>query len=117
MVEFLHAIIIVGRMGVVYGRFMFRDSTTWNEDGINNKVGKLNEETVFEILDIAISKDIKVIDTASIYGEAEEILTEKDTEDLPEEFVIEIYQFIGEKSNTNAKNNWYNVREDVTIVE
>ncbi len=42
--------------------------------GINNKVGKLNEETVFDILDNAIVKDIKVIDTASIYGEAEKII-------------------------------------------
>lgn len=42
--------------------------------GINNKVGKLNEEVVFDILDTAIAKDIKVFDTASIYGEAEKII-------------------------------------------
>lgn len=42
--------------------------------GINNKVGKLNEEAVFDILDNAIAKDIEVIDTASIYGEAEKII-------------------------------------------
>lgn len=44
--------------------------------GINNKVGKLHKKTVFSILDVAIENNIKVWDTASIYGEAEEILGE-----------------------------------------
>lgn len=44
--------------------------------GINNKVGKLDKDSVFEILDIAIDNNIKIWDTASIYGEAEEILGE-----------------------------------------
>ena len=44
--------------------------------GINNKVGKLDKDSVFEILDIAIENSIKIWDTASIYGEAEEILGE-----------------------------------------
>lgn len=44
--------------------------------GINNKVGKLCKETVFEILDTAIEGNIRLWDTASIYGEAEELLGE-----------------------------------------
>ena len=44
--------------------------------GINNKVGKLQKESVFEILDIAIANNIRMWDTASIYGEAEELLGE-----------------------------------------
>lgn len=44
--------------------------------GINNKVGKLRKESVFEILDTAIENNIRMWDTASIYGEAEELLGE-----------------------------------------
>lgn len=42
--------------------------------GINNKVGKLEKSEVFNILDTAIGNGIQMIDTASIYGEAEELL-------------------------------------------
>lgn len=42
--------------------------------GINNKVGKLQKEAVFDILDTAMENYIAVWDTASIYGEAEELL-------------------------------------------
>lgn len=44
--------------------------------GINNKIGKLPKESVLEILDTAVEKGIKVWDTASIYGEAEELIGE-----------------------------------------
>lgn len=44
--------------------------------GINNKVGKLQKESVFEILDAAVENNIKIWDTASIYGEAEGLLGE-----------------------------------------
>ncbi len=44
--------------------------------GINNKVGKLQKESVFEILDTAIENDIRIWDTASIYGDAEALLGE-----------------------------------------
>lgn len=44
--------------------------------GINNKVGKLSRDAVFEILNIALENGISVIDTASVYGEAEEIIGE-----------------------------------------
>ncbi len=44
--------------------------------GINNKVGKLQKEAVFDILDTAMENHIVVWDTASIYGEAEELLGE-----------------------------------------
>lgn len=44
--------------------------------GINNKVGKLRKESVFEILDTAIENNIRMWDTASVYGEAEELLGE-----------------------------------------
>ncbi|MCM1498449.1 MAG: aldo/keto reductase [Clostridium sp.] len=44
--------------------------------GINNKIGKPQKQDVFEILDLAIENGIKMIDTASAYGEAEEILGE-----------------------------------------
>lgn len=44
--------------------------------GINNKLGKPGKKEVFEILDIAVSSGIRLIDTASIYGEAEQILGE-----------------------------------------
>ncbi len=44
--------------------------------GINNKVGKLRKESVFEILDTAIDNHIMIWDTASIYGEAEELIGE-----------------------------------------
>lgn len=42
--------------------------------GINNKVGKLSVQSVYEILDAAIDGGIKIFDTASIYGEAEKLL-------------------------------------------
>ena len=44
--------------------------------GINNKVGKLEKQEVFEILDIALENNIRIWDTASIYGEAEALLGE-----------------------------------------
>ncbi|MCX4339220.1 MAG: aldo/keto reductase [Lachnospiraceae bacterium] len=44
--------------------------------GINNKVGKLQKESVFEILDTAIGNNIRIWDTASIYGDAEALLGE-----------------------------------------
>lgn len=44
--------------------------------GINNKVGKLDKSTVFEILDSAVDNGIEMIDTASIYGDAEVLLGE-----------------------------------------
>lgn len=44
--------------------------------GINNKVGKLDKHEVFEILDIAVENNIRIWDTASIYGDAEMILGE-----------------------------------------
>lgn len=44
--------------------------------GINNKLGKLDKEAAFGILDTAIARGIDVIDTASIYGEAEKIIGE-----------------------------------------
>lgn len=44
--------------------------------GINNKVGKPSKEAVFSILDIAIMSGIRLIDTASVYGESEEIIGE-----------------------------------------
>ncbi len=44
--------------------------------GINNKVGKLHKESVFEILDTAIENNIRIWDTASIYGDAEALLGE-----------------------------------------
>lgn len=46
------------------------------EYGINNKVGKLDKHEVFEILDIAVENNIRIWDTASIYGDAETILGE-----------------------------------------
>lgn len=42
--------------------------------GINNKTGKPRKEEVFEILDMAIKNGINFFDTATAYGEAEEIL-------------------------------------------
>ena len=42
--------------------------------GINNVLGQPTIEESFEMLDIAIDKGIKVIDTAKAYGEAESIL-------------------------------------------
>lgn len=44
--------------------------------GINNTSGKPDRETVFDILNSAVNGGIHMIDTASIYGEAEEILGE-----------------------------------------
>lgn len=44
--------------------------------GINNKVGKIDKKTAFEILNTAVNGGITVIDTASIYGEAEMFLGE-----------------------------------------
>lgn len=44
--------------------------------GINNKTGKLDKKAVFEILDVALENNIRIWDTASIYGEAEEMLGE-----------------------------------------
>lgn len=46
------------------------------EYGIYNKAGKLNRETVFDILDTAMENGIKTWDTASIYGDAEVLLGE-----------------------------------------
>lgn len=44
--------------------------------GINNKVGKLDKNEVFEILDTALENNIRIWDTASIYGDAETLLGE-----------------------------------------
>lgn len=46
------------------------------EYGINNKVGKPNRQAARDILKTAILNGIKFIDTASLYGEAEEIIGE-----------------------------------------
>jgi len=42
--------------------------------GINNIVGKPKEEEIFSILDFALHNGIKHLDTASAYGNAEEVL-------------------------------------------
>lgn len=44
--------------------------------GINNKRGKPTKANVFEMLDIAIDRGIRVFDTAVAYGNAEELLGE-----------------------------------------
>lgn len=44
--------------------------------GINNTLGKPSLQQSFEMLDTALDKDIKIIDTARAYGDAEEILGE-----------------------------------------
>lgn len=44
--------------------------------GINNKKGQPPKENVFEMLDIAIEKEVSVFDTAAAYGCAEDILGE-----------------------------------------
>ncbi len=44
--------------------------------GINNKTGKPKKDEVFQMLDLAAQKGIKTIDTAAIYGDAEEIIGE-----------------------------------------
>ena len=36
--------------------------------GINNKTGQPSEEACFEMMDLAISRGIQVIDTARAYG-------------------------------------------------
>jgi aryl-alcohol dehydrogenase-like predicted oxidoreductase len=42
--------------------------------GINNTIGKTNEVDVFSILDTALENGINKIDTASAYGNAEEVI-------------------------------------------
>lgn len=42
--------------------------------GINNKVGKPKEETAFKLLDYAYNNGISCLDTASVYGNSEEII-------------------------------------------
>jgi uncharacterized protein len=42
--------------------------------GINNTAGKPTEQKVFELLDYALHKDIKKLDTADAYGSATELL-------------------------------------------
>ena len=44
--------------------------------GINNKIGVLEEESIFKILEYAYENGIKVIDTANAYGKAEKIIGE-----------------------------------------
>ncbi|MBI2045820.1 MAG: aldo/keto reductase [Parcubacteria group bacterium] len=44
--------------------------------GINNKTGKPSRDSAFAILDKAIESGITVFDTASLYGDAEEVLGE-----------------------------------------
>lgn len=44
--------------------------------GINNKTGKPSRDAAFAILDTAIENGITVFDTASLYGDAEEVLGE-----------------------------------------
>ena len=44
--------------------------------GINNTIGQIQKEEVFEILNLAQKKGIVYIDTAAAYGNAEEILGE-----------------------------------------
>ncbi|MFN5333771.1 MAG: aldo/keto reductase [Bacteroidota bacterium] len=42
--------------------------------GINNSIGKVKEEDIFSILDFSLAHGIDHIDTASAYGNAEEVL-------------------------------------------
>ncbi|MCB2340757.1 aldo/keto reductase [Clostridium estertheticum] len=44
--------------------------------GINNKTGQPSKQNVFEMLDYAIENGIEYLDTATAYGEAEEIIGE-----------------------------------------
>lgn len=42
--------------------------------GINNKDGKPQEEKIFEILKVAYTKGIRLLDTAEIYGNASDVI-------------------------------------------
>lgn len=44
--------------------------------GINNKYGQPTKQDVFEMIDISIERGIRILDTASAYGEAEELIGE-----------------------------------------
>jgi aryl-alcohol dehydrogenase-like predicted oxidoreductase len=44
--------------------------------GINNTKGKPSKESVFNILDYAITNNINMFDTAQVYGDAEKVLGE-----------------------------------------
>lgn len=46
--------------------------------GVANKTGKLSTKDIKEIKKIALKNDIKIIDTASVYGESEERLGKND---------------------------------------
>ena len=43
--------------------------------GINNTVGKLSEEQVFELLETAYELGIRTLDTAEVYGNAHNIIS------------------------------------------
>ena len=38
--------------------------------GVNNNLGKINEDEIFKILDFSYENGIKIIDTADAYGDA-----------------------------------------------
>lgn len=46
--------------------------------GINNTFGKVNHEEIGKILDLAYSKNIRTIDTARTYGDAEAVIGQYD---------------------------------------
>ncbi len=42
--------------------------------GINNKIGKPNPDSVFEILNLAYDSGVRLLDTAEVYGNAHELI-------------------------------------------
>lgn len=60
--------------------------------GINNQIGrKPTHEEAFEIIKSAIDNGIEYIDTASIYGEAEELLGKFGIKDYPVKVITKMY--------------------------
>jgi aryl-alcohol dehydrogenase-like predicted oxidoreductase len=71
--------------------------------GINNIIGKTREKDVFSILDYAFENGIHQIDTASAYGDAEEIIGRYFKESKSEKWKVTTkFSFVNEKNMTDS---------------
>ena len=70
---------------VDYSKLILGTAQFGSDYGINNKEGKISENEINKILDFAYKNNIAVLDTASNYGNSEEIIG-KYLENNPKKF-------------------------------
>lgn len=81
--------------------------------GINNKNGKPSKKDVFEMMDIAIDRGITIFDTASAYGNAEELLGEYISKRSKKEDIRVISKLKPNLIDENCKNIQLVIEEEI----